>query len=342
MRRKPIIRFTIPFIIISVVTFYFSCTEKKDRVMTVNGWMDAEEMGVTLPHEHIMVDWTGADSIQYAAWNQDSVAMTVKPYLDEIKEQGCQTFIDCTPSYLGHDPLVYKELSELTGLHIIFAVGYYGAIENKYIPRHAWDETSEQLANRWLDEWENGVSGTGIRPGIIKIGVPFDTTLSELHQKLVRAAARAHLQSGLTIVAHTGPGERAYEELEILKDEGVSPEAFVWTHALLGTMEDHIEIARSGAWVSFDWITTNPEDIQQIVELIKNMKENDLLHKLLLSHDAGWYTVGEPGGGDFRPYTAIFTHLIPAMKQAGFTDEDISQIMEKNPQEAYAIKIRKI
>ncbi len=328
-------------IVISVI-FAFSCTEKKDKVMTVNGWRDAKEMGITLPHEHIIVDWTGADSFQYASWNRDSIIMTVKPYLDEIKKLGCQTFIDCTPSYMGRDPVVYKKLSELTGINIIFAVGYYGAIDNKYIPQHAWVESSEELARRWLDEWENGVHGTGIRPGIIKIGVPFDTTLSELHQKLVKAAALAHLQSGLTIVAHTGPAERAYEELEIIKEEGVSTEAFVWTHALMSGKEEHVDIARSGAWVSFDWVSTEPEDIQQLVDLIQNMKENGLLDKLLLSHDAGWYTIGEPGGGSFRPYTAIFTHLIPAMKEAGFTEEDISLIMEKNPQTAYAVKIRRI
>jgi phosphotriesterase-related protein len=340
MKTKSLQRLTILFIVLAVISF--SCMEKKSKVMTVNGYINAEEMGVTLSHEHIIVDWTGADSFQYASWNQDSIIMTVKPYLDEISELGCQTFIDCTPSYMGRDPVVYKKLSDLTGINIIFAVGYYGAIDNKYVPQHAWQETSEEIANRWLDEWENGTYGTGIKPGIIKIGIPFDTTLSELHQKLVRAAALAHLQSGLTIAAHTGPGERAYEELEIIKEEGVLPEAFVWTHALLGTREDHIEIGRMGAWVSFDWISTEQEDIQQLVDLIQNMKDNDLLHKLLLSHDAGWYTIGEPGGGSFRPYTAVFTHLIPAMMEAGFTKEDISMIMEKNPQEAYAVKIRRI
>ena len=340
MKTKQLQRLNIMFLVLTVLIF--SCMEEKDRIMTVNGWIEAEEMGATLPHEHIIVDWTGADSFQYGAWDQDSIILTVKPYFEEIKNFGCQTFIDCTPSYMGRDPFVYKRLSELTGINIIFATGYYGAIDNKYIPGHAWQESDEEIARRWLDEWENGTHGTGIRPGIIKIGVPFDTTLSGLHQKLVSAAAKAHLQSGLTIVAHTGPGERAYEQLEIIKQEGVAPEAFVWTHALMGAGEDHIEIARMGAWVSFDWVGTEQEDIQELVSRIKNMEEKNLLHKLLLSHDAGWYTIGEPGGGSFRHYTAIFTHLIPAMKEAGFTEEDISIIMEKNPQEAFAVKIRSI
>jgi phosphotriesterase-related protein len=76
--------------------------------------------------------------------------------------------------------------------------------------------------------------------------------------------------------------------------------------------------------------------------MLKNLKDNNLLNKVLLSHDSGWYTVGVPGGGEVRPYTAIFTHFLPELKKAGFTYEEIALIMEKNPQKAYSIKIRKI
>ena len=310
--------------------------------MTVTGWIPAEEMGITLTHEHIMIDWSGADSMVYGAWDQDSIILIVHPYLQEIKDLGCNTVIECTPSYMGRDPVVYRELSEKTGVNIIFSTGYYGAINNRFIPSHAWDETGEQLAARWLEEWEGGVHGTGIRPGIIKIAVFFDTTLTELHQKIVRAAALTHLESGLTIVAHTGPGERAYEQLEILEKEGVSPEAFVWTHALMGTKDDHVKIGKMGSWVSFDKIDTEQETIDFLIDVLIHMKENDLLNKVLLSHDAGWYNVGQPGGGDFRPYTPLFTHLVPAMKDAGFTEEEVEQVLVKNPAEAYTVKVRKI
>jgi len=157
-----------------------SCQEEPLKVMTVKGWLDISEMGVTLPHEHIMVDWTGADSIDFNRWNKDSIVMTVLPYFKELKELGCQTFIDCTPSYMGRDPEVFKRLSDESGLYIIFSVGLYGAIDNRFVPEYAYTETEEQLAARWLEEWNSGCRETGITPGIIKVGVDFDTTLKRM------------------------------------------------------------------------------------------------------------------------------------------------------------------
>ena len=263
------------------------------------------------------------------------------PYLKELKDLGCGTFIDCTPSYMGKDPLIFKRLSDGSGLNIIFSVGLYGAVHNRFIPPYAYTETAEQLANRWIGEWENGSLGTGITPGIIKVGVDYDTTLSALHAKLVRAGCLAHLATGMTVVVHSGPADRAREILQIFREEGVAPEAFVWTHALQADMKDHVEIGKAGAWVSFDKINTGEEDIRKLVEMISNMRDNNLLNRVLLSHDAGWYTVGQPGGGGFRPYTALFTHLVPALKEHGFTQDEIDQMLIKNPAEAYACRVRK-
>jgi phosphotriesterase-related protein len=330
------------FKIFSVFIILCSCSGGKGRIMTVNGWLDAEKMGITLTHEHIMVDFIGADSTGYHRWNRDSVIMRTLPYLEELKGYGCKTFIDCTPAYLGRDPVVLKNLARESGLNIVTTTGYYGAFNDKYIPEHIRSLTAEQIADIWLQEWIEGIDGTGIRPGIIKIAVQGDSILSEFHRTITRAAAIAHLESGLTIVSHTGPGSPAFEQLEILKREGVSPEAFIWTHAARGTKEEQVKAAEMGAWISLDNVSDNAENISYLIEMIGYLKQQGHLDRVLISHDAGWYWVGQPGGGNFRPYTAIFTHLIPAMKEKGFTDEDISQIMEKNPREAYSVKVRKI
>jgi len=73
---------------------------------------------------------------------------------------------------------------------------------------------------------------------------------------------------------------------------------------------------------------------------LSTMKKGGLLGKVLLSHDAGWYRVGEPNGGTFNAFTPIFTHLIPAMEKRGFSRDDIRQLFERNPQEAYTVRIR--
>ena len=74
---------------------------------------------------------------------------------------------------------------------------------------------------------------------------------------------------------------------------------------------------------------------------IDNLKSAGLLNKVLISHDAGWYKPGEKDGGNFTGYTNIFTELIPLLKKKGFTDDDIQQLLVKNPAEAFAIRVRK-
>ena len=220
--------------------------------MTVNGAIPAGEMGVTLEHEHIMVDFIGADSITPDRWNRSEVARIALPYLLQIKELGCRTIIECTPAYLGRDPLMLKEISSSSGLNILTNTGFYGAGNNKYIPAYAFDETADQLAERWTKEWENGIDDTKVKPGFIKIGVGPES-LSEFHKKLVEAAARTHLKTGLTIASHTGPSVPAFEQIEILKKEGVSPEAFIWVHAQNEKdLSAHIKAAKLGAWIGLD------------------------------------------------------------------------------------------
>ena len=241
---------------ICLIVILSHCSTKKDGIiMTVNGPVSSKEMGVSLIHEHILVDFIGADSISDQRWNRSDVLERSLPFLVEISGLGCRTFFECTPAYLGRDPILLKKLSDSSGLNIITNTGYYGAANNKYIPKHAFNETADQLAARWKMEWDNGIDGTGIKPGFIKIGV-MDGNLSELHKKLVVAAARTHLKTGLTIASHTGPAIPAFEQLDILKKEGVAPEAFIWVHAQAEKdLNNHVRAARMGAWIGLDGVS---------------------------------------------------------------------------------------
>jgi phosphotriesterase-related protein len=231
-----------------------------------------------------------------------------------------------------------RRLAEATRMHVLTNTGYYGASKNKFLPAHAFTEDADQLAARWLREWKDGIEHTSIRPGFIKIGVD-SGTLSDAHRKLVRAAARTHRDSGLTIAAHTGNGAAALDEIATLHEEGVAGAAFVWVHAQSEKDNDHhVRVAEKGAWVEFDGIS--PSSIGRHVELVKNMRQHGWLHRVLLSHDAGWYHVGEPGGGKFRPYDTLFTQFIPALKQNGFGVSEIEQLLVTNPREAFTIRRR--
>ena len=327
--------------VICLMVFLPQCTVKEEGIiMTVNGPILAREMGVTLVHEHILVDFIGADLINAQRWDKSKVIERSLPFLKQIKDMGCQTFIECTPAYLGRDPLLLKILSSSSGLNILTSTGYYGAGNNKYLPQHAFDENADQLAARWIMEWINGIDNTGVKPGFIKIGVA-SGNLSDLHKKLVLAAARTHLKTGLTIASHTGPAIPAFEQLEILQSEGVAPEAFIWVHAQVEKdLSSHIKAAKMGAWIGLDGLSDN--NVEDYVSMIMNMRENHLLDKVLLSHDAGWYHPGEENGGEFRGYSTLFEKLIPALKNEKFSEKEINQLCVINPSKAFKISVHKI
>ena len=335
MSKKPIL------LSFCLLFFLSQCkTEKDGIIMTVNGPVSSKEMGVSLIHEHVLVDFIGADSITDQRWDKRKVIERTMPFLKQIKELGCQTFVECTPAYLGRDPLLLKHLSYSSGLNILTNTGYYGAVNNKYLPKHAFTESADQLAYRWTMEWVDGIEETLVKPGFIKIGVASDT-LSDLHKKLVSAAAKTHLRTGLTIASHTGPSVPAFEQLEILKNEGVAPEAFTWVHAQAEKdLDNHVKAAKMGAWIGFDGL--NEKNPEEYVRMIKNMKENHLLNKVLLSHDAGWYRPGEENGGEYRGYTTLFEKLIPLLQKENFTKREIHQLLVSNPAKAFTIRVRKI
>jgi phosphotriesterase-related protein len=317
------------------------CSLKREgMIMTVNGPVSSGEMGISLTHEHVLVDFIGADSINDQRWDKSVVAGRSLPYLKQIRDLGCKTFIECTPAFLGRDPLLLKSLSDYSGLNIITNTGYYGALNNKFIPRYAFSETADQLAARWIAEWEDGIDGTGIKPGFIKIGVE-KGQLTDLHKKLIQAAARAHLKTGLTIASHTGPAVPAFEQLNILQNEGVAPKAFIWVHAQSEIdLTNHIRAARMGAWIGLDGL--NESNMEVYIRMVKNLKENGLLDKVLLSHDAGWYHPGEENGGEYRGYGTLFEKFVPLLHDEKFSDLEIQQLLIKNPSEAFEINIRKI
>ncbi len=318
-----------------------SCETKKTPaiIITVNGEIPAAEAGYTLAHEHILVDFIGADSIRPGRYNPDTVFQKVLPYLLELKPLGIQTFFEFTPNYLGRDVQLLKRLAEASGLNIITNTGYYGAVGEKYLPDHVYTESAEQLAQRWIFEFNNGIDGTGIRPGFMKLSAD-QGPLTEAQRKIMKAGAIAHLQTGLTIAVHSGDGAAAKEELSIFMENGVAPDAFIWVHAQ--NEKDYTvfkEMASQGVWVEFDYV--HPETIEQYVTFVKYMKENNLLHRTLLSHDAGWYDVVKPEAITFRGYTALHTLLLPRLREEGFTETEIDQLIHKNPAEAFSIRIRK-
>jgi phosphotriesterase-related protein len=340
MNRRNFVLLTAAGMALSTRSRLTAAETDQGTIVTANGPVAPDQLGTTLPHEHVMVDFIGAEKVSRERYDPEMVVETVLPHLKRVRQAGATAFVDCTPAYLARDPIVLKRLSEASGLHILTNTGYYGARGGLYLPKHALTETADQLAARWIGEWSTGIESSGVRPGFIKIGVD-KGPLSEVSRKLVRAAARTHLKSGLTIACHTGDGAAAMEEMELLREEGVDASAWIWVHAQNEQNNALFErVAARGGWVEFDGV--GPDSIQRHVELTSYMKERGRLNRVLISQDAGWYSVGEPRGGKFRSYTTIFEQFLPALAKAGFNKDEIRTLLVKNPAEVYTVRIRRL
>jgi len=317
--------------------------------MTVTGPIPASAMCTTLTHEHLFAnlqpyeEWARAPH----SYDRDEVVEVVLPQLTRVRQLGCKTLIDCTATHLGRDPVLIKRLSQASGLQMLTVTGNYAAAEGRFLPPYVFSESVDALARRWIDEWNDGIEGTGIRPGLIKIGLD-GGPLTDIEQKLIRASAMTHRATGLTIGAHTGPWREvrpgynatsAFEQLAQLQAAGVDPSAWVWMHAQNEkSAAQRVRAARRGAWVSFDGF--RPESVDDYVDMVTHMRDEGLLHRVLISQDAGWYRAGEPRGGAFNPFHPLFTSFVPALRRSGLDATEIQTLLIDNPAAAFAVRVR--
>lgn len=307
-------------------------------IQSLSGKQQPTANEIWLTHEHILVDFIGADSISSSNWNHELVIDEMTPYLEELKPYNVSYFVDATPNYLGRDVLLLEKIAQRTGLKILTNTGLYGASNNQFIPDFAKKLTAKELSDMWIKEFTDGIDGSSIHPGFIKIGVDNSDPLSLMHSKLVKAAALTHLETGLTIASHTGTAKGLWPQLAILNELQVSPKAFIWVHAQSETNpEAFLKAADKGCWISLDGLGW---DLEKHLEKIVYAKENDFLDRILISHDAGWYDP-QKDQQSIKGYTNIFSQLIPALKAQNFTEEDIQLLLSTNPSKAFSIKIRK-
>lgn len=326
-----------------------SLTQANEKIMTVQGPISVEVMGMCLVHEHILSRF-GVDPLEPGAYSGEDAIQEVTPYLQYIKELGGQTIVDCTAAYFGRDAALLKQLSQASGVHIITNTGYYGAANDRYVPDFVQKESAEQIAKRWITEFEKGIAGTGIKPGFIKSGVD-SGSLSTTDRKLILAAALTHASTGLTIAVHTANNATAAkEQLAILKTAGISPQAWIWVHAHdAENVNELLAAAGQGAWISLDGIKTfhysnakkqGSQTLEKHLSYLQALTKAGFLEQVLLSHDGSSFPVG--GADSKRPFDTLLTTFIPMMKAAGFTEVQIRQLTVTNPAKAFTLKVRKL
>ena len=302
------------------------------NVMTVSGPIPAEKMGLTLPHEHIMVDFIGADRTGPERYDPEEVKTIMLPYLREISELGVTSFVECTPMYLARDPRVLRDLAVASGLNILTNTGQY---KEPFLPASTFESSPDQLADSWLDEVENGIDGTGVKPGFIKTAVE-PGPLAPTQQKVIRAAAIVSKKTGLTIATHTGVAQSALEIVSILESVGVNPAKWIFVHAQNeANMDDLLKVAGTGAWISLDGLSR--ESAERHIGSLRVLLDSGFQDTILLSHDAGWYHVGEERGGVVRPFTYLFKEFMSLAQERGIDQSVMHTITAVNPGQAYAV-----
>ena len=313
-------------------------TAAKPVVHTVFGPVAADELGTVLAHEHVLVDFVGADLVSPERYDRAEVIEKMLPFIEAAQAAGVETMVECTPMFIGRDSRLLAELSERTGMRFVTTTGLYGAVNDKFLPPYAWTETAEQLADRWITEFRDGIDGTGIKPGFIKSAVDRDAEMSAVDAKLIHAAALTHLETGLTIAVHTGPGP-GLAQLDILAEHDVAPSAWIWVHAQGAKDADVLEAAKRGAWISLDGI--RGRSVDQHLSRILMLRATGHLDQVLISHDAGWYDPAKPNGGEPRGYTLLFEEMIPRLLGAGLSVAEIDQLLTTNPARALTVNVRR-
>lgn len=275
-----------------------------------------------LVHEHVLVNF------KRAAYDANAVFAKVKPKLDAVARLGCKRFQDCTPNFIGRDSKLLARLQDATGIEIWTNTGLYAARNHEYLPEYAHTESAGQLAKRWIAELRNGVDG--MKPRFLKTGVNRGP-LDPIDKKIVRAAALCAKETGLTVASHTGNGIAALEQIAIVNEVKLAPSKFVWVHA--DGEKDHSfhqKAAAAGAWVEFDHIGPTQQALDWHLECVRFMEKSKLLHRTLISQDAGYYKPGEPDGGAFKDYDHIYTRFVPLLTAA-----QRKTLLQENPYAAF-------
>ena len=299
-------------------------------IQTVLGPIEPAHLGVTLMHEHTLVDaWEWGGRLGYDSTVDDEELLVEE--LAFYRDGGGSALVDVTPIGLRRDPSGMRRLAQATGLHIIMGCGWY---RERVYPSYIHELSTNALADMLVKELEEGVEG-GSRPGIIgEIGTErFHVTPAE--EKVFRAAARAQRETGATVTTHTTHfGDLAHEQMDILMEEGVPPERIVIGH--LGErrgVKGELAIAERGVYVEIDHVGraasagTQPEwrRARNVAELV----QAGYLERVLISMDICANSLLHWNGGHGFDY--LLTTFVPLLREEGLTEEQIRTILVDNP-----------
>ena len=320
-------------------------------VQTVLGKVDPEELGFTLPHEHIICDSTLSrsyhDRVKKPPWGSYMWFDDVETMTEELRlfrNDGGRTIVEVTCQGWGRDPLALREISERTGVNLIACAGFY--VED-CMPSWVGNKTVEQLTDWITREVEIGCNAkeshevTDVKAGMIKTSAS-RPVYSHNELKGLKAVARGHLKTGMPITTHNSGsiryelegGNIGMDILDLLEEEGVDPEAVIVGHTDENVdIRTLVKLVKRGAWIQFDTIGKSHYLLDETrADLVAALRERGLLGHLLLSQDRNRKPMLRKYNGP--GYSDILNRFIPLLLEMGLTTKDVRRLTVENPSKA--------
>jgi len=305
--------------------------------MTVLGEVPVAELGITHMHEHVLAnaDFDGND-LNLVYDDVDVAAEEVRHF----RQAGGGTIVEQSCIGLGRNAAGLKTISERTGVHIVASTGFYR--ECSY-PAYVAEETADRLTERMVRECDEGIDGTGIRPGIFaEVATEYGVgKMSPLEEKVFTAVAQAHTRTSLPVSTHCWAGDQAFRQIDVLSRNGVPPNKILVGHlAVDDRVKDHVfRIADAGVCIGIDCIGYSYERIVQMKDrgrarFVKELIDRGFLKQLALSQDLLRKLMWKHYHG--IGYDYLLLHFVPMLREEGVTDEQIETMLVQNPRDIFS------
>lgn len=320
-------------------------------VQTVLGPVPPDDLGRVMPHEHLL-------SLAPGPWlnggQGDSRAALAAGAMRGLSELGFRTVVDLTPyGILGRDPVALRELAERTGLHIVAGAATY---LEPYMPQWALRSDLEEMHSRFVRDATVGFEDTGVKIGILGEQATGLGEITPQEEKCLRAAARAHRDTGLALNTHTTHGTMALEQLSILRQEGADLSRVIIGHMDIQPDIDYVRrVLDHGVNIAFDTLgkqfwdlvlaplpPDQPEgefskraylrpDKARLATLVTLVAEGYASQILLATDMTGHEVYLNPGTHGQLGYSFLGVEIIAQLNQAGVQEEAIQQMIARNP-----------
>ena len=317
------------------------------QVPTAHGPIESAQLGTTLMHEHIFVLDTEVVQNFPEEWGDEEkrVADAIAR-LNELKAHGVDTIVDVTVIGTGRYIPRIQRVAEQTNIHILVATGIYTYCDLPFSFHFRGPGTPlggpELISDMFVHDITKGIAGTGVKAAILKCATDAPG-LTPAVERILRATAQAHRRTGVPITTHTHAHSRSgLEQQRILREEGVDLSRVIIGHCGDTTDLDYLEeLIGNGSYIGMDRFgidTILP--FADRVNTVVAMCERGHAGNMVLSHDAAvrmqW--LPEQVVAMALPkwnYLHIHHDVIPALKQKGVTDEQISTMLCVNPRRIF-------